>query len=287
MTERTGWTRDGGTSVMLGGSVRRRHGTAAHHAAKNSLAYCIARHTQHTTNQRTTSADQRRFAGIATRSRRQLRQQHITTRPQTGVSLDERAVSSRKGQWSNLRFPDHNHRLNGDHKEERTSAWLYRYGFVKWELTCHENWRYTSVRTGQSRMSPRRGNVSQLFVVYVRVDASDAEDARRGNIARSSRVQHVTFFGTGRWLCKRSNHAVPRRRSNNPRRQTFSHHRANLMKMTKSNQREIVIAGPVHRTARISWDASWPVSEINPMKGRVRPGRCSNTLYYVFVGLNR
>lgn len=32
--------------------------------------------------------------------------------------------------------------------------------------------------------------------------------------------------------------------------------------MTRNNKRrEIVIEGPVRRTARISWDASWPVSE--------------------------
>lgn len=92
--ERAGWTRGGGTSVIP--AARRAGATVRRHTTLRRTHSRTASHGTHSTptNQRTTSADQRRFAGIATRSRRVSYCVAATT--QRHEALDEKRYIEKK-----------------------------------------------------------------------------------------------------------------------------------------------------------------------------------------------
>lgn len=152
----------------------------------------------------------------------------------------------------------------------QTSACTRRCGFTKWDsirLLERSSVRdETRTRVVHSHVPAPPWHV--LFIVYVRVD-TPGRNVHREIVARLGGCSSQ-FCRAGQWLCRRSNPVVPwRRNTTSPRRPISSHRQASPKRMRKNNRRGVVAAVPACRTARIFWDASWPVSVKDLTKGRV------------------
>lgn len=127
MIERAGWTRGGGTSVIP--AARRAGATVRRHTTLRGTHSRTASHGTHSTptNQRTTSADQRRFAGIATRSRRASYCVAATTQQRGEKRYIEREREKKRDSdrstdfWITIADQTVIVKIGG------RSAWLYRY----------------------------------------------------------------------------------------------------------------------------------------------------------------